>query len=132
LRLVHVTQQELGERISACIAGTTRRLRLECKLAARELVAGLVKILAVVFEPEPERMLALNPGQGIHKLQSVVTNLVWRMELSPILLKPDPLKETFGIPHCTGGPAGRFGIPSPVVESVVKAERVPMVLYNRE
>src|SRR5580704_16561046 len=48
----------------------------ESKSATQVLIAVLVEILTIVFEPEFKSMLALDPGQVIDHLSGVVLDLV--------------------------------------------------------
>src|SRR5215471_6428019 len=66
--LVKVSQQEVGEGIP----GSCRVAGLEYKLSAGELVAHLIVVLPVVFEPKLESVLAVDPGQLVQELQGVV------------------------------------------------------------
>src|SRR5262249_11804690 len=61
-----------GEGMTAGSRGTPCGIGLKHKLPARELVANLIKVLPVVLEPKPEGVLAADPGQLVHELQSVI------------------------------------------------------------
>jgi hypothetical protein len=56
--LVKVSQQEVGEGIP----GSCRGVGLKYKLPAGELVAHLIVVLPVIFEPKLESVLAVDPG----------------------------------------------------------------------
>src|SRR5262245_14499706 len=76
-----ISQQEVGEgvpivRRSGVTTRTSCRVVLDCKRPARELVAYLVVILPVVLEPEPERVLTVNPRQLVDKLKRVIVVFV--------------------------------------------------------
>src|SRR5262249_17837080 len=70
--LIHRAQQEVGEGVTASEGGAQRRIRLECELAAGELISYLIVILPREFRAEAEGVLAVDPRQVVHKLQRVV------------------------------------------------------------
>ncbi len=67
--MIQIAQQELGEGIAAGMGGALRGVGLEDEIAARELIADLVEILAVVFEAEAEGVLAFDPRQIVDRLE---------------------------------------------------------------
>src|SRR5579862_3191716 len=70
--LVNVAQQELGESVAAGLGRALSRVGRESESAAQILIPVLVEILAVVFEPEFESVLALDPGEVVDDLRGVV------------------------------------------------------------
>ena len=119
-----------------------RRVRLERELAARELVADLIVVLAVVLESEAEAVLAVNPGDVIDELQSVVVVLIgtvaavadsprvmsegnWRLGVFIDAAATDAQAEKLGevFSGALGGPMEALG---PLVGEHLGVERAPI------
>jgi len=102
-RIPEIAQQEIGEGVASFSVRTHRRIRLERKLAARELVADLIEVLASVFETEAEAVLAACPGNVVDQLKRIVVDgkrTVLRIADGD---EAGPAKEAMGTPHATGG-----------------------------
>ena len=77
LGLIELAQQEAGEGIAAGLGERVLRgLQVERPLAASELVAHLVVLVAADFAAEAEGVLAANDGSVVEELQRVVLVLV--------------------------------------------------------